>query len=186
MCLQHSIDVYKRQALPYGVSAGAGSVSSTITLLSLVESSAGADVYKRQIRRCMTLFTAIKNWLHRLFGKTEEKTVQPVFDCGEQCHTPPYRAFPAALIRHKSYWSGRDLSLIHICLNTLQTRLGSFDTIRVDTKGQIFGLDKTVVSSGPVSYTHLDVYKRQRDNRAYRKKIYLSVYGFGDCIKVQL
>ena len=28
--------------------------------------------------------------------------------CGEQCHTPPYRAFPAALIRHKSYWSGRD------------------------------------------------------------------------------
>ena len=26
----------------------------------------------------MTLFTAIKNWLHRLFGKTEEKTVQPV------------------------------------------------------------------------------------------------------------
>ncbi len=26
----------------------------------------------------MTLFTAIKNWLYRLFGKTEEKTVQPV------------------------------------------------------------------------------------------------------------
>ena len=24
------------------------------------------------------MFTAIKNWLHRLFGKTEEKTVQPV------------------------------------------------------------------------------------------------------------
>ena len=33
------------------------------------------DVYKRQIRRCMTLFTAIKKWLHRMFGKTEEKTV---------------------------------------------------------------------------------------------------------------
>ena len=34
----------------------------------------------RQIltRRCMTLFTAIKSWLHRLFGKTEEKAVQPV------------------------------------------------------------------------------------------------------------
>ena len=26
----------------------------------------------------MTLFTAIKKWLHRMFGKTEEKTVQPV------------------------------------------------------------------------------------------------------------
>ena len=26
----------------------------------------------------MTLFTAIKSWLHRLFGKTEEKAVQPV------------------------------------------------------------------------------------------------------------
>ena len=26
----------------------------------------------------------------------------------------------------------------------------------------------------------------RRDNRAYRKKIYLSVYGFGDCINVQL
>lgn len=26
----------------------------------------------------MTLFTAIKKWLRRMFGKTEEKTVQPV------------------------------------------------------------------------------------------------------------
>ena len=26
----------------------------------------------------MTLFTAIKKWVHRMFGKTEEKTVQPV------------------------------------------------------------------------------------------------------------
>ena len=26
----------------------------------------------------MTLFTAIKKWLHRMFGKTEKKTVQPV------------------------------------------------------------------------------------------------------------
>ena len=34
----------------------------------------------RQIstRRCHTLFTAIKRWLHRLFGKNEEQTVQPV------------------------------------------------------------------------------------------------------------
>lgn len=24
------------------------------------------------------MFTAIKRWLHRMFGKTEEKTVQPV------------------------------------------------------------------------------------------------------------
>ena len=34
----------------------------------------------RQIstRRCHTLFTAIKRWLHRLFGKNEEKAVQPV------------------------------------------------------------------------------------------------------------
>ena len=30
------------------------------------------------VRRCMTLFTAIKKWLHQLFGKTEEKAVQPV------------------------------------------------------------------------------------------------------------
>ncbi len=28
-------------------------------------------------KRCMTLFTAIKSWLHRLFGK-DEKTAQPV------------------------------------------------------------------------------------------------------------
>ena len=33
------------------------------------------------------------------------------FYCGEQCHTPPYRAFPLTLIRHKSYWSGRDPAL---------------------------------------------------------------------------
>ena len=34
----------------------------------------------RQIltRRCTTLFTAIKSWLHRLLGKNEEKAVQPV------------------------------------------------------------------------------------------------------------
>ena len=30
------------------------------------------------IRRCMTLFTAMKSWLRRLLGKPEEKTVQPV------------------------------------------------------------------------------------------------------------
>ena len=36
----------------------------------------------------------------------------------------------------------------YICLNTLQTGLGGFDAVRVDTKGQIFGLDA-------VSYTHL-------------------------------
>ena len=33
------------------------------------------------------------------------------FYCGEQCHTPPYRAFPAALIRHKSCWSGKVAAL---------------------------------------------------------------------------
>ena len=34
-----------------------------------------------------------------------------IFYCGEQCHTPPYRAFPAALIRHKSCWSGKVAAL---------------------------------------------------------------------------
>ena len=33
---------------------------------------------KISTRRCHTLFTAIKNWLHQLFGKNEEKAVQPV------------------------------------------------------------------------------------------------------------
>ena len=33
----------------------------------------------------------------------------------------------------------------YIGLNTLQAGLGSFDTVRVDTKSQVFGLDKTVV-----------------------------------------
>ena len=32
---------------------------------------------KNSTRRCMTLFTVIKSWLHRLFGK-DEKTAQPV------------------------------------------------------------------------------------------------------------
>ena len=36
----------------------------------------------------------------------------------------------------------------YIGLNTLQTGLGSFDAVRVDTKGQVFGLDETVVTSG--------------------------------------
>ena len=46
--------------------------------------------------------------MHGLFFRFSQQTAQPAFHCGEQCHTPPYRAFPAALIRHKSYWSGRD------------------------------------------------------------------------------
>ena len=46
--------------------------------------------------------------LHSFFLGFSEHPMQPFFYCGEQCHTPPYRAFPAALIRHKSYWSGRD------------------------------------------------------------------------------
>ena len=46
------------------------------------------------------------------------------------------------------------LVIKYIGLNTLQTGLGGFDAVRVDTKGQVFGLDA-------VSYTHLDVYKRQ-------------------------
>ena len=46
--------------------------------------------------------------LRRFFLGFSEHPMQPFFYCSEQCHTPPYRAFPAALIRHKSYWSGRD------------------------------------------------------------------------------
>ena len=33
----------------------------------------------------------------------------------------------------------------YIGLNTLQTGLGGFDAVSVDTKGQIFGLNETVV-----------------------------------------
>ena len=33
----------------------------------------------------------------------------------------------------------------YIGLNTLQTGLGGFDAVSVDTKGQVFGLDETVV-----------------------------------------
>ena len=36
----------------------------------------------------------------------------------------------------------------YISLNTLQTGLGGFDAVSVDTKGQVFGLDETAVSSG--------------------------------------
>ena len=35
----------------------------------------------------------------------------------------------------------------YIGLNTLQTGLGGFDAVCVDTKGQVFGLDETVVAS---------------------------------------
>ena len=36
----------------------------------------------------------------------------------------------------------------YIGLNTLQTGLGGFDAVCVDTKGQVFGLDEAVVTSG--------------------------------------
>ena len=49
--------------------------------------------------------------LHSFFLGFSEHPMQPFFYCGEQCHTPPYRAFPAALIRHKSCWSGKVAAL---------------------------------------------------------------------------
>ena len=49
--------------------------------------------------------------LHSFFLGFPEHPMQPFFYCGEQCHTPPYRAFPAALIRHKSCWSGKVAAL---------------------------------------------------------------------------
>ena len=33
---------------------------------------------KNSTRRCMTLFTVIKSWLHRLFGKRRKRPAQPV------------------------------------------------------------------------------------------------------------
>ena len=46
----------------------------------------------------------------------------------------------------------------YIGLNTLQTGLGSFDAVRVDTKGQVFGLDETVVTSGQLILQHCGVF----------------------------
>ena len=46
----------------------------------------------------------------------------------------------------------------YIGLNTLQAGLGGFDTVRVDTKSQVFGLDKTVVSSGQLILQHRGVF----------------------------
>ena len=46
----------------------------------------------------------------------------------------------------------------YICLNTLQTGLGGFDAVRVDTKGQIFGLDETVVTSGQLILQHCGIF----------------------------
>ena len=46
----------------------------------------------------------------------------------------------------------------YIGLNTLQTGLGGFDAVRVDTKGQVFGLDETVVTSGQLILQHCGVF----------------------------
>ena len=43
----------------------------------------------------------------------------------------------------------------YIGLNTLQTGLGSFDAVCVDTKSQVFGLDETVVTSGQLIFAAL-------------------------------
>ena len=42
----------------------------------------------------------------------------------------------------------------YIGLNTLQTGLGGFDAVSVDTKGQVFGFDETVVASGQLILQH--------------------------------
>ena len=46
----------------------------------------------------------------------------------------------------------------NIGLNTLQTGLGGFDAVSVDTKGQVFGLDETVVASGQLILQHCGVF----------------------------
>ena len=46
----------------------------------------------------------------------------------------------------------------YIGLNTLQTGLGGFDAVSVDTKGQVFGLDETVVASGQLILQHRGVF----------------------------
>ena len=48
----------------------------------------------------------------------------------------------------------------YIGLNTLQTGLGGFDAVSVDTKGQVFGLDETVVASDQ----YLTVYAFSTEN----------------------
>ena len=45
----------------------------------------------------------------------------------------------------------------YIGLNTLQTGLGGFDAVRVDTS-QVFGLDETVVTSGQLILQHCGVF----------------------------
>ena len=46
----------------------------------------------------------------------------------------------------------------YIGLNTLQTGLGGFDAVSVDTKGQVFGLDETVVASGQLILQHRGIF----------------------------
>ena len=46
----------------------------------------------------------------------------------------------------------------YISLNTLQSGLGGFDTVSVNAKGQVFGLDQTVVASGQLILQHRGVF----------------------------
>ena len=52
----------------------------------------------------------------------------------------------------------KTLEVITASLYTLQTGLGGFDAVRVDTKGQVFGLDETVVTSGQLILQHCGVF----------------------------
>ena len=46
----------------------------------------------------------------------------------------------------------------YIGLNTLQTGLGGFDAVSVNTKGQVFGLDETVVASDQLILQHRGIF----------------------------
>ena len=53
-------------------------------------------------------------------------------------------------------------------MNTLQTGLGGFDAVCVDTKGQVFGLDETVVTSGQLILQHCGVFLADTDRKSTR------------------
>src|SRR5699024_9099141 len=70
--------------------------------------------------------------------------------------------------------------------DTLQTGLGGFDAVRVNAKGQVFGLDKTIVAPGKLVLKHfrvlgadaVKIISLERDGDR-------AVKGFLRCCKVQ-
>ena len=98
--------------------------------------------------RCMTLFTAIKKWLHRMFGKTEEKTVQPVKTKNKLSRADKKQIDAAIARANRTDKKGKSAQ-------------DSIPYERMWPDGICRISDSHYTKTIPVSYTHRDVYKRQ-------------------------